>query len=118
MKLQTLVTLFAIGSAGAFAMQPANVEAKVAIQSLKVTVTENGFEPKTLDVRPGTDVVLEVTRKTDSTCAKQVQVPSKKIKVDLPLNKTVSVALGKVVKGEIRFGCGMSMMESGQIFVR
>lgn len=118
MKLRTFITLFAIGSAGCFGMRTVNADAKEAVQKLQVTVTEKGFEPKTLDVKPGTDVVLEVTRKTDSTCAKQVQIPSKKIKVDLPLNKTVSVALGKLEKGEIRFGCGMSMMESGQIIVR
>lgn len=76
---------------------------KVAVD---LAVTENGFEPKSIDVKPGSDVVLKVTRKTDTTCAKQIQVPSKNVKVDLPLNKPVSVALGKLEKGEIKFGCG------------
>jgi plastocyanin domain-containing protein len=86
--------------------------------NIELSVTESGFEPKSIDVKPGSDVVLNVTRKTDSTCAKQIQVPSKKIKVDLPLNKAVTVNLGKLEKGEIRFGCGMSLMESGKIIVR
>jgi plastocyanin domain-containing protein len=62
--------------------------------------------------------VLSITRKTDTTCAKQIQVPTKKVNVDLPLNKTVTIALGKLEKGEIRFGCGMNMMESGKILVK
>lgn len=90
-------------------------------ESKKVTVdlavTANGFEPKSIDVKPGSEVVLNVTRKTDTTCATQIQVPVKNIKVDLPLNKIVTVALGKLEKGEIKFGCGMSMMEGGKILV-
>jgi len=112
MKTQILATIISIGILGATA------QAKDASHNIELAVTENGFEPKSIDVKPGTDVTLKVTRKTDSTCANQVQVPSKKIKVDLPLNKTVSVTLGKLEKGEIRFGCGMNMMEGGRIVVR
>lgn len=91
-------------------------EAKASKQkTIDLTVTEKGFEPKSVDVKPGTDVTLNVTRKTDITCAKQVQVPSKNIKVDLPLNQPVKVALGKLAKGEVRFGCGMDMMEAATI---
>jgi plastocyanin domain-containing protein len=92
--------------------------AKESTQKVILSVTENGFEPKSIDVKPGTNVVLEVTRKTDSTCANQIQVPSKKIKVELPRDKMVSIALGKLEKGEIRFGCGMNMMEAGRIIAR
>lgn len=87
-------------------------------QTIDLSVTEKGFEPKSIDVAPGSEVTLKVTRKTDSTCATQVQVPSKKIKVPLPLNQTVTIALGKLEKGEVRFGCGMSMMEKGRIVIR
>lgn len=111
MRTRILMALMAVGIMGATA------QAKDASQSIELAVTENGFEPNSIDVKPGTDVTLKVTRKTDSTCASQVQVPSKKIKVDLPLNKTVTVALGKLEKGEIRFGCGMNMMEGGRIVV-
>ncbi len=112
MKTQILIALLTAG------ILSATAQTKEASQSIDLAVTENGFEPKSIDVKPGTDVTLKVTRKTDSTCANQVQVPSRKIKVDLPLNKTVSVALGKLEKGEIRFGCGMNMMEGGRIMVR
>lgn len=87
---------------------------KVAVN---LAVTENGFEPMSIDVKPGSDVVLKVTRKTDATCATQIHVPSKKIKIELPLNKTVDVALGELAKGEIRFACGMNMIE-GKVLVK
>lgn len=88
-------------------------------QTIKVEVTSAGFVPTSIDVAPGTEVTLEVTRKTDETCAKDIQVPSKKIsKTALPLEKPVLIALGKLERGEIKFGCGMNMMDSGKIHIR
>lgn len=93
--------------------------AKNMKETIKLEVTENGFVPSTVNVKPGTDVTLSITRKTDSTCATAVQIPDRKIKkTELPLNKTVTVAVGKLEKGEIRFGCGMNMMTGGKIFVK
>lgn len=86
-------------------------------QVVDLQVTEKGFEPNSVDVKPGVPVVLMVTRKTDSTCATQIKIKSKNIKKDLPLNKPVTIALGKLDKGEIRFGCGMDMI-TGTVFVR
>lgn len=94
-------------------IQPALAENK----TIDLKVTEKGFEPSTIDVKPGTSVTLKVTRKTDSTCATQIKIPSKKITKELPLNKAVSIDIGKLERGEIRFGCGMDMI-TGQIYVR
>jgi len=87
-------------------------------KNIEISVTSKGFEPNSIDVTPGVPVVLQVTRKTDDTCSQQIQIPSKEIKVDLPLNKTVKIELGKLEKGEIRFGCGMNMMDGGKIYVK
>lgn len=84
-------------------------------QVINIDVAENGFQPKRVDVKPNVPVVLKITRKTDSTCSTQIQIPSKKIKKDLPLNETVTLAIGKLAKGEIKFGCGMGMMDGGRI---
>ena len=92
--------------------------AKEESQIVNLTVTEKGFVPSSVNVRAGSNVELKITRKTDSTCATQIQIPSKKIKKDLPLNKTVSIEIGKLEKGEISFGCGMDMMVGGVIFVK
>lgn len=86
-------------------------------QIVELQVTEKGFEPSSIDVKSNVPVILKVTRKTDSTCATHIKISSKKIKMDLPLNKTVTVNVGKLDKGEIRFACGMDMI-TGHIIVR
>ncbi len=90
--------------------------ATVKHQDVDLQVTEKGFEPSQIDVKPGTSVTLKVTRKTDSTCATSISIPSKNMKKDLPLNQTVNIDLGKLDKGEVRFACGMDMV-SGHILI-
>ncbi|MGE3683776.1 MAG: cupredoxin domain-containing protein [Bdellovibrionales bacterium] len=92
---------------------------KAPAQKISVEVTQAGFVPKSIIVKPGTEVVLVVTRKTDMTCSKDIQVPSRGVKKTvLPLGKPVPIVLGRLPKGEIKFGCGMDMMDSGKIIVR
>lgn len=83
----------------------------------KLLVTEKGFEPSTLKVKSNTPITLKVTRKTNATCAREITIPSQKIKVDLPMDKEVTVKVGKLQKGEIKFGCAMEMMIGGVMFV-
>lgn len=109
MKSIIIAMLFALN------FQPAL--AQVKDQVVELQVTEKGFEPSSVVVKPGVPVVLKVTRKTDSTCATQLKIKSKNLKENLPLNKPVTIALGKLDKGEIRFGCGMDMI-TGNIIVR
>lgn len=79
----------------------------------KMTVTEKGFEPSILKVKAGEPSVLKITRTTNATCAREITIPSEKIKVDLPLNKEVEVKISKLSKGVIKFGCAMDMMIGG-----
>ena len=111
MKLFTLLlaTFLAVST---YANEP------VTTVTVNLSVTEKGFEPNKFDVETNKPIKLNITRRTDSTCSTSIQIPSLKVKKDLPLNKTVSVELGKLAKGEIRFGCGMSMMDSGIIYVK
>ena len=110
-KFITFAALFAIHLTPALAN-------KVQPQTIEIKVTENGFEPSSIDVRPNVPVILEVKRETDDTCATEIQIPEKKIKRKLPLNKVVAINLGALKQGEIRFGCGMKMMAKGMIFVK
>ncbi len=84
-------------------------------QVVDIKVTEKGFEPNSIKVKADEAVILKILRTTDSTCATSIQIPDRKIKKDLPLNKSVTIALGKLKKGEVRFGCQMNMMDSGTI---
>lgn len=80
-----------------------------------LAVTEKGFEPSSLKVKAGEPVILKITRKTNSTCAREITVPSQKLKVDLPMDKEVTVKLASLQKGEVKFGCAMNMMIGGVI---
>lgn len=105
--MKQLTIFLSLFSLGAIAYAAPKIEPQIIILS----VTDKGFEPSSINVKPGTPVTLKVTRKTDATCATQIEISSKKIKKDLPLNQEVTVDLGKLEKGEIRFACGMNMME-------
>lgn len=90
--------------------------AKDVPNEYKLTVTEKGFEPSSLKVKAGMPVTLKITRKTNATCAREITVPSQKLKVDLPLDKEVTVKLASLSKGEVKFGCAMDLMIGGVIF--
>jgi plastocyanin domain-containing protein len=112
MKKYLLMSLIPLFSTQAFTQT-------ASIQNIDVKITEKGWEPSIINVKPGTELTLNVTRVSDQNCSSEIQVPSKNIKkTPLPLNKTVSIRLGKLEKGEVRFGCGMNMMEGGVISVR
>ncbi len=89
--------------------------AKGTSKDIAMTVTEKGFEPSSLKVKAGEPVTLKITRKTNATCAREITVPSQKLKVDLPLDKEVTVKISALSKGEIKFGCSMDMMIGGVI---
>ena len=89
------------------------LSAKTAPKEYKLIITEKGFEPSSLKVGAGTPVTLKVTRKTNTTCAREITVPSQNLKVDLPLDKEVTVKLAALQKGEIKFGCAMDLMVGG-----
>jgi plastocyanin domain-containing protein len=50
------------------------------------------------------------------TCATEIKIKEKKINTKLPLNKEVSVDVGVLSKGDIKFACGMDMI-TGHIIV-
>lgn len=81
----------------------------------EVAVTDEGFQPSEIKLEAGQEMTLRVKRTTDKTCAKKITVPSRKIKLDLPLNQAVDVKLGKLEKGSVKFGCGMGMMVGGVV---
>ncbi len=91
------------------------VFSKTGSKDISMTVTEKGFEPSSLKVKAGEPVVLKITRKTNATCAREITVPTQKLKVDLPLGKEVTVKLAALSKGEVKFGCSMDMMIGGVI---
>lgn len=87
-----------------------------ATKTFSLQVTEKGFEPSQIKVKPGTKVVLKITRKTDTTCATEIVLKEKGINKTLPLNKEVTVNIGTLKEGDITFACAMDMI-TGHIIV-
>lgn len=87
-------------------------------QIIEVSVNERGFFPDIIQADPGKPVILKVTRKTKDTCATTIEIPSQKIKRKLPLNKLVTINVGSLERGEVKFGCVKNMATGGIIYVK
>jgi hypothetical protein len=89
---------------------------KDGVRTVEMAVTDEGFVPSKVKVKKGEKVRLVVTRKTESTCAKEIVIKDYGIDRALPLNKAVTVELTPSRSGEIRYACGMDHV-SGVLFV-
>ncbi len=110
MKNFLWIAIFSLTANFSSAMDKNSAEPQV----IQIQVTENGFEPNQIDVTTDVPVVLNVTRKTNNTCATEIEMKSQKLKKALPLNETIRIDLGKLKKGKHNFSCGMDMF-SGTI---
>ena len=91
--------------------------ANEAVQTAKVVLNEQGYEPATVTLRAGTPARITFVRTTDKTCGTEVVVPSLNIRRALPLNEPVAIEFTPSKAGEIAFLCGMGMLK-GAIVVK
>jgi plastocyanin domain-containing protein len=93
-------------------------------QKVQLTVTQNGFEPGEVKVKKDRPVALEITRKTDKTCAHHILIDEEEvkggqaIKKELPLDETVVVTFTPAKSGEIKYGCAMNKMVGAVLSVQ
>jgi plastocyanin domain-containing protein len=107
----TLIAMLMIGTlAGAAAGQ---TSAKV--QTAKVTVDEQRFDPARLTLRAGTPAQITFVRTAEKSCATEVVFPSLNIKRALPLNQPVTIEFTPAKTGEIAFACGMNMLKGAVV---
>ena len=88
-----------------------------AIQTARVTVGEQGYEPSRVDFRAGMPARLTFVRTTDKTCGTPVTIPSFGIRRELPLNLPVEIEFTPEKSGDVEFVCGMKMLR-GTIVVQ
>jgi plastocyanin domain-containing protein len=86
------------------------------VRTVNVSVTDDGFEPSKVKAKKGEKLRLVVTRKANSTCAKEIVVKDHGINQPLPLDKAVTVEFTPAKSGEIRYACGMDHV-SGIVFI-
>jgi len=69
---------------------------KNGVRTVEISVTDEGFVPSKVKAKKGEKVRLVVTRRTDSTCAKEIVVKDHGIKQPLPLDRPVKVLLRSI----------------------
>ena len=83
----------------------------------EIAVTEKGFEPERVQVKPGEQVTLRFTRKAEKTCADAVSVQGDPVRHMLPLNAPVDVKVTAPKSGELAFACPMNMYRGAIVVV-
>jgi RND family efflux transporter MFP subunit len=91
-------------------LRPASGATAPTVQTVKVLVTEQGYEPAHVTLRAGTPARITFVRTTDKTCGTEVVFPSLDIKRALPLNQPVAVEFTPRAAGDLTFVCGMNML--------
>lgn len=86
-------------------------------EPLKITVSKDGFEPKSIGVKKGQTVKLAFVRTDEENCGEEIVFPAQNIKKPLPLNESVPVEFTPTESGEIAFTCGMNMLR-GKVLVQ
>lgn len=86
-------------------------------KTVEMAVTEKGFEPAAVTVKKGEPVTLVITRKTESTCAKEIVIDEHNVNTKLPLNKAVKVTFTPKKSGQLKYGCAMDKMIGGVLTV-
>jgi hypothetical protein len=79
-------------------------------RTIQLSVTEKGFEPARVKVVKGQPLKLVVTRRTDDTCAREIEIHDANVRADLPLNTPVTLAFTPTADGELKYACGMNMV--------
>jgi plastocyanin domain-containing protein len=82
---------------------------------VKITVSDQGFVPSSVQAKQGQPLTLEFTRITDKTCATQVAFPELNLTKDLPLNSAVSIQVPTDKARTLTFQCGMGMYKSSVV---
>jgi len=108
MRWSVLLVLAAVAAAGSAAC--ARHESLPA-DAVRITVTDDGFDPALVAVARGRPVTLVFTRRSDHTCATDVVFANGGPHVDLPLGEAVRVDLPPLAGDTLTYACGMAMYQ-------
>jgi plastocyanin domain-containing protein len=75
-----------------------------------MAVTSEGFVPATVHLKRGERIRLQVTRKTNRTCATEIVIKDLGINQPLPLDQAVTVEFTPRKAGQLRYACAMDMI--------
>ena len=92
-------------------------ESTESSKTIKVTVSSEGYQPESIQVKKGQPVKLAFYRADADNCGGEVVFPKLNIKKKLPVGKTVPIEFTPQESGELAFTCGMDMMR-GKVIVQ
>ncbi len=99
------------------AKQRAGSPPSSGVQTIKISVSAQGFSLPNITLKAGVPARLIFTRIAAEGCGTEVVFPDLKIRKALPLNQPVAVEFTPQSGKTLSFACGMDMMK-GQVVVR
>lgn len=86
-------------------------------QSVRIKLTERGYEPASFRLKKGIPARITFIRQTNDDCGEEIVFPAYKIQRKLPLNQPVTISLTPRRAGTFDFTCGMDMLR-GKLIVQ
>jgi plastocyanin domain-containing protein len=80
------------------------------VRTIPIAVTSKGYAPDRIVGKPSEKLKLVFTRTGGGECTAELKTPDGK-KRELPMNTAVEVPVTVPSDGEVRFACGMDMIE-------
>jgi len=87
------------------------------VQSVRISLTERGYQPETFRLKKGVPARVTFIRKTEDECGREIVIPAYNIRRELPLNQPVTVSFTPKKAGSFNFMCGMDMLR-GKLIVQ
>lgn len=81
----------------------------VAEGAINIVVENGTYQPAKIKLMAGQSTAITFLRKDASPCSATLLIPDFEISQELPLNKSVSIVLPTLTKGEYPFHCQMQM---------
>ncbi|MEW6734401.1 MAG: cupredoxin domain-containing protein [Acidobacteriota bacterium] len=85
------------------------------IQKIKITVSENGYEPASFQLKRGIPAQITFYRADANNCGEELIFKDLNIYQTLPVNKPVTINLKPEQSATYTFNCGMNMLQGKMI---
>lgn len=87
------------------------------IQSVRINLTERGYQPSSFTLKKDVPARVTFIRKTADECGEEIVIPAYNIRRFLPVGKAVLVRFTPTKTGTFNFACGMDMLQ-GKLIVQ
>ena len=113
------LVLLAIFSSFAVAQRTTKVQKQQTnkIQSVRINLTDRGYQPSSFRLKKGVPARVTFIRKTADECGEEIVIPAYNIRRFLPIGKAVLVRFTPTKTGTFDFACGMDMLH-GKLIVQ